>query len=145
MSARPASLRDCRRAAAAIEFALLAPLLFAMLLGVLQIGLGMQSYNALRGIAADVARHVVVEYQKDNRLTEEQVRLFGTATAVQAPYLLDSQRISVSVDPAAVQRVAGARELSLTVSYRVPNIMQVIGLPDVTIRFSRPIFVAAGA
>ena len=45
----------------AIEFALIGPVFLTMFLGVLQIGIGMQNYNALRGISADVARYAVVK------------------------------------------------------------------------------------
>lgn len=127
----------------AVEFALLGPVLIALLLGVLQVGTGMQNYNALRGIAADVGRHVVVEYQKSNELTNAQVRQIGQATAVQAPYMLDSDSVRVEVGDAATQRVAGAREITFTITYTVPSVLAIIDLPSFTIRFSRPIFVAA--
>ena len=41
-------LRRDDRGAAIIEFALLAPVLLGLMLGVLQMGLQMQSFNALR-------------------------------------------------------------------------------------------------
>jgi len=127
----------------AVEFGLLGPLLIAMLLGVLQIGIGMQNYNALRGVAADVARVVTVEYQKSNELTNTQVQQLGQATAVQAPYLLDVESLDVSVADAAVQRVAGAKELTFTVTYTVPTLLTIIDLPAFNIRYTRPIFVPA--
>jgi Flp pilus assembly protein TadG len=125
-----------------VEFALLGPLMITMLLGVVQIGIGMQSYNALRGIAADVGRHVAVEYQKSNRLTNTQVRQLGEATAVQPPYLLDGSALTVNVADASPQRVAGAKEITFTVTYTVPSVLAIIDLPNFNIRFSRPIFVA---
>jgi Flp pilus assembly protein TadG len=132
--------RSCS-GSAAVEFALLAPLFFALLFGVLQVGFGLQGYNAVRGVAADVGRHVAVEYQNANRMTLEQIRLYGTATAVQAPYLLNSERVTVTVTTAPVQRIAGARELTFTIAYAVPNVLHFINLADITIRYTRPIFV----
>jgi Flp pilus assembly pilin Flp len=137
------NLLRCDRGGAAIEFAVLAPLLFTMLLGVLQIGISLQSYNALRGIAADVSRHVAVEYQNANQMPDEQIRLYGTSVAVQPPYMLDSERVIVSVAPAPVQRIPGAREMTFTVAYSIPSVLSIIDLPEVTVSFTRPIFVPA--
>lgn len=135
-------LRQAEEGTPAIEFALLAPLFFVMLFGVLQIGLWMHAYNALRGVTADVSRHVLVESQKANPISDEQIRLYGTATAVQAPYLLASDRVTVGVTAAAEQRVTGARELRFSISYVVPGVLEIINLPEVTVSFSRPIFIA---
>ena len=65
-------LRRNRDGSVAVEFALVGPILLGMLMGVLQIGIGMQNYNALRGISADTARYAVVNYQTANRLTTSQ-------------------------------------------------------------------------
>jgi Flp pilus assembly protein TadG len=46
-----ARIRRDRRGAVMVEFALIGPALLAMLFGVLQFGLGMQNYNALRSIS----------------------------------------------------------------------------------------------
>lgn len=143
MSRLPLDLRRSTAGSAAVEFALLAPLLFALLLGVFQIGMGMQAYNALRSIAADTGRNVAVEFQKSNPLSNAQVQQIGTATAVQAPYMLDSANVVVTAVNATPQRVAGAREITLTINYTVPSVLRVIGLPPVNIRYSRPIFVLA--
>ena len=58
----------CRdeRGATIVEFALLAPLILGLLLGVVQVSLSAQSYNAMRSIASDTARYAVVELQKEN-------------------------------------------------------------------------------
>ena len=60
--------------AAVIEFAILAPVIFAMLLGVIQVGLSMQAQNALRSIASQTARYAVVEYQKGNEVTDGTIK-----------------------------------------------------------------------
>ena len=46
----------------------------AMMLGVFQIGIGMQNYNAMRSVASDVMRYAVVNYQTNNDLTDQQLR-----------------------------------------------------------------------
>lgn len=114
-----------------------------MLLGVLQIGIGMQNYNALRGVAADVCREVAVEFQKSNALSNSQIQSLTRASAIQAPYLLDGNSLDVSVVDAATQRVTGAREMTLTITYTVPSVLSIIGLNPFDIGYSRPIFVAS--
>ena len=75
-------LTDDRSGSAIIEFAILAPMIFAMLFGVIQVGLQMWSYNSLRSIVADTARYTMVEYQKSNQLTTDQIESKATAIAV---------------------------------------------------------------
>jgi Flp pilus assembly protein TadG len=135
-------VKSCANGATTIEFAILAPVMFVMLLGVLQVGMAMQSYNSLRGIAADIARIVAVEYQKSNELTNAQIQILGTTTAIQAPYLLDNESVLVTVSDADPQRVPDAKELALTISYTVPSVLTFIDLPSTTIRYKYPIFVA---
>ena len=65
-------LRANARGAVAIEFALLGPAFIVMLLGVLQVGIGLQSYNALRNASADVYLTRVLK-------SAELVRLDGDA------------------------------------------------------------------
>lgn len=130
-----------RNGSVVIEFALLGPVMIGMLFGVLQIGLGMQSYNALRGISSDVARYAAVNYQTANRLTNAQLQTYGRAVATTSPYNLRSSEVTVTVVNAAAQRVAGATEKTFTVTYVVPSFLEVINVSSPTITFSRPIFV----
>ena len=127
--------------AMAIEFGLLGPLLIAMLLGVLQIGLAMQSYNAIRNVSADVARYAAVQYQTDNLLTNEQIQQYAISTAIGSPYLLQREGIFIQVDDAATQRVNGAKELELEIDYQIPSILTLLGFDSPSIRYDRPIFV----
>lgn len=137
----PRLLRD-QAGASAIEFALLGPALITMLLGMLQIGIGMHAYSAIRGVSGDVGRHVSVEYQKSNELSDKQIELLAEAIAGQAPYLLSGE-VDVEVDDALVQRVAGAKEMTFLITYRVPSVLDIIGIGDFEIAYSRPIFVSA--
>lgn len=124
-----------------VEFALLGPLLIAMMLGVLQVGIAMQSYNAIRNVSADVARHAAVQYQTENLLSNSQIRQVALTTAVNSPYLLDRDGLDVSVETAMTQRVTGATELTLEIAYEVPSILTMMGWASPTIEFERPIFV----
>lgn len=142
--AKPAGAAEpSTRGTATIEFALVAPLVFALLLAVFQVGLALQAHHAMRGIAADIVRRVAVENQKSNVMTNEQIRLQGTAIAVRPPYQLDSSRVTVIVDDAAQQRIAGARELSFRIGYAVPNLLRMTGMPDLDISYDRSLFVTA--
>lgn len=124
----------------AIEFGLLGPLMIAMLLGVLQVGMGMQSYNALRGVAGDVARYAVVNYQSSNLLTTQQLQTYGVAVGTASPYNLTSTELEVLVVNAANQRVTGATELTFTITYEVPSLLTLLDIEGPTISYSRPIF-----
>lgn len=132
-------LRDIS-GSAAIEFGLLAPVFIAMLVCVLQVGDWMQSYNAMRNSIADTARNVSVEYQTDNRLTDVQIAQYGLATATTAPYLLNTDNVTIDVDQPDVQRIAGARELELTITYEMSSFLEVVGISGPTVSYSRPLF-----
>jgi Flp pilus assembly protein TadG len=137
-------LRDDRDGSMVVEFALIGPVFIALLLGVLQAGLAMQSTNALRHVAADVGRNVAVQAQNGADLSNNQIRQIAIATAVSAPYLLNSNNISVSVQDAATQRVSGADEIELTLTYDMPSVLSGFGFKfiDTQMTHTRPIFVA---
>ena len=136
-----ASLKDDRRGTAIVEFGLLGGFFIALLVGVLQIGLALQAYNAMRSVSADVARYATVQYQTDNTISNEQIEDFAIARATRAPYLMNSQDVTITAVNAADQRVAGAREITLTVEYQVPTIMGLFNWVSPILTFSRPIFV----
>ena len=141
MKSPPRAALACQTGAATVEFALVGPLMFVLLLGVLQIGMAMHAYNALRSVAADTARHVTVEYQKSNELTTGQIQAFGIARAIQPPHLLRDEGVGVAVETVTPSRVSGAREMRLTVTYIVPSVLELIDLASYEISYSRPIFV----
>lgn len=130
-----------RTAAVTVEFALLSFIMFGMLLGVLQVGIGMQSYNAIRNVSADVARYVTVQDQTGNVLTNSQIRAYAISTGKSAPYLLQDARLNASVADATTQRVTGAREIELTITYRIPSLLTVLDIYSPNITYTRPIFV----
>ena len=99
-----------------VEFALLGPMVIGMMIAVLQLGMAMQSYNAVRSVTAETARYALVEYQKGNDVNNDTIEATALDLADGAPYLLMRQDLTVSVADAGVQRVNGARELTVDVS-----------------------------
>ena len=136
-----ASLRIDRTAATAVEFALIGPAFITMFMGVMQVGMGMQNYNALRSISADTARYAVVNYQKSNQVTAIQIQNFAKAAAIKAPYGLQNADFVAFVSTPANQRVSGAIEFQLKLTYQVPTFLKIIGLDKIPVSYTRPIFV----
>ena len=135
------SLQVNARGAATIEFAIIGPALITLMLGVFQIGVGMQAYNALRSVAMDTARYAVVEYQKDNSLSDDAISTWARDRAVAAPYLLANDSIAISTTTPGTQRVTGASERTLSIRYTIPTYLSIIGLDSFDISYSRSIFV----
>ena len=141
MTKRIAALKSDQTASATIEFALLGPAFLAMFMGVMQVSIWMQNYNALRSISADTARYAVVNYQHGNQLTAIQLQTYANNAAKTAPYGLESTRFVSFVSTPYVQRVSGATEFQIRLTYRVPTVLAIIGISDIPLTFTRPIFV----
>ena len=137
-----ARLLPDQTASAAVEFALIGPIFLGMFLGVMQVGIGMQNYNALRSISADTARWAVTNYQAGDQKTAIQMQQKATDLAAAAPYGLEvSPRFTVFVSSPTAQRVAGATEFRITVTYQVRTLLSVIGIGEIPLTYTRPIFV----
>lgn len=133
--------RDDRTGSVAVEFALLVPVLLGLMLGIMQIGIGMQNYNALRAISADTARYAVIDAQASMaRKTDAELKTWAENRATGPIYHLNGARLTVTVAPAATQRVPGANEKTITISYTISSMADFIGMRDMTIQYSRPIF-----
>lgn len=128
-------------ASAAVEFALIGPLFLTMFMGVMQIGIGMQNYNALRSISADTARYAVVNYQRGNQLTAIQLQTYASNVAQAPPYGLQSTRFVSFVSTPITQRISGATEFQIRLTYRVRSWLGLIGIGEIPLTFTRPIFV----
>lgn len=126
---------------AIVEFGILAPVILTLLLGVLQAGLWMEYYNALRSAAADTSRYVTVEYQKSNRISNVDMALWARNHAISA-YLLTPSDLSTDVTDAADQPVSGVTEKTLTFTYTMDTVLGVAGIASVPVTFSRPVFVS---
>jgi Flp pilus assembly protein TadG len=136
------SLARNRDGAAAIEFGIIAPVFLMLLLGVFQVGVWMQAYNAMRNAVSATARRVAVEYQTDNKLTDSQIANTGLAVATTSPYMLDENLIEVDVDTPASQPFPGARELTLTLTYQMPSFLKFAGISGPSVSYSRSMFVS---
>ena len=128
-------------ASAVVEFALIGPAFIAMFMGVMQIGIGMQNYNALRSISADTARYAVVNYQHGNQLTAIQLQTYASTAARSAPYGMENSRFVAFVSTPVTQRVSGATEFQIRLTYRVRTFLGVVGIGEIPLTFTRPIFV----
>lgn len=124
-----------------IEFAILAPAIVTLLLGIFQIGMFMQNYNALRSVAADTGRYVAIQYQKGVLLTNDQMGEWAHDRGVDA-YMFDDA-LNTVVEDAATQQIAGVTEKSLKLNYTRESILSIIGIDDQEVTFTRPIFVKA--
>ena len=134
-----ALLRD-RQGSTIIEFALLAPVMFSLMFGVIQVGLSMQSYNAMRNISSETARYALVEYMKKNEIANSAIETRAETIATTSPYMM-LDNFSATVTDAATQRVPGAHEKTLTVTYTPPNVLPFFDWASTQLSFSRPIFV----
>ena len=140
MTALLKALRDDVTGSAIVEFAIVGPALIMMLLGVLQIGVGLQNYNALRNASSEVARSAMIQYSSGNRLTNDQLNALAYSAAEASPYLLKSSRLTAAVTDAATQRVTGATEKTLVMTYRIPSMLESLGLSGPEISYTRPLF-----
>jgi len=135
------ALRRQERGSVVVEFALVAPILLVLVFGVLQVGFALQNYNALRNLSADVARYAVIAHQSGNTLSTTQIRTYAINHAQGAPYLLQADQVNAVVTRPDVQRVSGATELQITVTYQIESLLDFAGIETPFITYTRPIFV----
>jgi len=138
-----ARIASDRSGAALVEFALVAPLIIAAIFGVLQVGMAMQSYNAIRNVTADTARYALVEYQKGQEPSNATIRTEALSIADGSPYLLKERNLNIEIENAATQRIQGVKEMVITVSYTIPTILPLPEYAAPTISHSQAIFVLA--
>lgn len=136
---KPGSIRSDERGAALIEFAMLAPIIIGMMIGVVQVGVALQAKNALRGVASDTARYAVIEYMKKNEITDAQIETQAETIARDAPYMLLSN-VDATVADVATPRVDGTFEKTLTITYEPPAFIPFFDWTSQRLSFSRPIF-----
>lgn len=124
-----------------VEFALIAPILLTMIFGVLQVGIALQNYNALRNLSADVARYAVIQHQTGGTVQTTALRTYAVNHAQGAPYLLDGDRVNAVVTTPVNQRVDGAIEMQIVVTYQIESLLEFAGIGAPFITYTRPIFV----
>lgn len=132
-------LRDAR-GTSMVEFAILAPVIFGLLLGVLQIGLQMFSYNAIRSVTADTARFTIVEYQKRDLLAAEQVASKAVAIAVNAPYSLNIDNLTATVTTPTTD-ITGTKKFQIVLTYIPPSPLSFLHVGTPTLSATRVVYV----
>lgn len=134
------SLKADRKGSAAVEFALIGPIFLGMFFGVVHIGNGMQNYNALRGISADVARYAVVMRQKGSQVSPNSLQTYAVTKATAAPYGLQTARFTATVTQ-PTSRVTGATEYTVRLTYNVPTFLGFMGIDSIPLTYTQPVFV----
>lgn len=139
--------RDCD-GSVVVEFALIGPAMLAMLFAVLQFGIGMQNYNALRSVSAEVARYAVINAQDaaaqsdmTMRDTNDELEAYASEIAGVAPYGLQLNRLTVTITSVPT-RVDGASERTINLQYNIPSVLGIIGIDSIPITYTRPVFIA---
>lgn len=134
-------LRD-NRGGAITEFALLAPVILTLMFGIFHVALYMQNYNAVRSVASDIGRYVMVEYQKGNNLSETEIRSVALSMATGPRYILKTDQLEINVNRSTASRVTGAMEFGINITYNMEDLIPFVTLPNFQIAYSRPVFVA---
>jgi len=133
-------LLDCR-ASTLVEFAMLAPVFILLLIGMLQIGIQIQNYNAVRNLASDGARYAVVQYQKGIKNSTSSIETWIRARAISGQYSLNTDRLGVAVSqPLTGSQIAGTTEMDINVTYAAPNFVPQIAASALNLSYTRPVF-----
>ena len=137
------TLRSDQSGAGAVEFAMLAPVFILMLIGVLQAGVWLQNFNAVRSTTHDASRMILIQYQKNNELSDEQIRRIILARATTAPYFLNTDNLTININRLATTRVTGTTEIEVELQYVFDSFLPFAELPGSTVAYERPVFVVA--
>lgn len=135
-----ARIRKDESGSTLVEFAMLAPLFFAMLFGLFQVAILIQNYNALRSAGDDLSRYVVVEYQKGSSLSEAQIQTAAVGIAAGKPYFLDTSYLAVTSSKTS-SSMAGADKVTLNMSYTSADFLRFFGVNGVTLHFNKDLYV----
>jgi len=115
--------------------------LITMMIGIVHAGVYLQNFNAIRSLASDAGRYVMIEYQKGNNVSDVDIRSVILGQAVNTPYLLDTDRIQITATTLGTSRIAGAKEIDVDIAYTLEDWLPFVTLPGSTMSYSRPIFV----
>lgn len=142
MTKRPTLMRGLvanDRGATIIEFALIAPVLITMMIGVLQVGAWVQAYNGVRNVVNDTARFAMVEYQRGNKVSNEAIQDRAIEIAAAGKYNLDPSLVLPNVSPKATE-VSGVKQLNLSISYTAPEFLPILQTVAPRIQYSRDMY-----
>ncbi|HEU4985910.1 MAG TPA: TadE/TadG family type IV pilus assembly protein [Rhizobiaceae bacterium] len=123
-------LRD-RTGTSAIEFAVLSPIFFLLMMGILAYGIYFGASHSIQQIAADAARAAVAGLSEEER---RSIAASYVSNHAGGYILVDPEKIAVDVEPTA----SDASAFAVSVSYdarQLPiwNLLSGLPLPDVTI------------
>ena len=130
------------RGSALIEFAILAPALIGMMMGILYVGVQMMSYNSIRAVSSDIARYTLVEYQKPNRITMADIHEQAIAIASNAPYSLDPNDLDIAVTRPDTD-INGTIKYTATITYTPYNPVEFMGVAGPVMVETRSFYVGA--
>lgn len=130
----------CSRGVAAIEFALIAPALLTLFIGIMQLGIQLQSYNAVRSLTSDISRYTMVQYQKDHNVASEDIESVTYATAMGAPYNLSAEQLDVEISE-GVGPFENTKEILIDLEYTPISLLSSFGVDGITISYSKAVFV----
>lgn len=128
------------RGSALIEFAILAPALIGMMMGILYVGLQMMNYNAMRSVSSDIARYTLVEYQKVNKISRTDIKNKAVAIAVNPPYNFDANDLNIVVTTPGTD-IPGTSKFTATITYTPYNPVAFLGIDDPTMVETRSFYV----
>ena len=131
-------LRQDETGATIVEFGLLLPVILGTFLGVLQVGLLMLAHNSLRNVTAETSRAVLVEYQNNHQIGEGAMETIGRNFAPKGG--LTPSKFTIDVTQPEVQRVDGAIEKQIAVTYQVTSVVPFLGFNEFTASYTRPLF-----
>jgi Flp pilus assembly protein TadG len=132
-------VRDAR-GATLVEFALIAPVLITMLLGVIQVGSWVQGYNAVRNVVNETSRFATVEYLRGNKVSNEAIETRARQVAASAKYSLVEDSVNPTVSSKTTQ-VNGVRQMNLKIVYQAPTFVPFVGAVIPAIQYNRDIYV----
>ncbi|MGY1605475.1 TadE/TadG family type IV pilus assembly protein [Geodermatophilus sp. SYSU D00815] len=107
------------RGASAVEFALIAPLLVLLVIGIVEFGHAFQVHGQLSAAAREGVRTMAL--QNDPAAARAAVR---QATATLDPAVADAQ---ISITPAACPATGGSTTVRLTIDYDMPFLTGMFG------------------
>lgn len=119
------TLRSCRRGSIAIEFAILAPVLIAVVFSIVAFGMVISINNALQQIVAEAARASVAGLSDTER--DSLARAYITASAGAYPFI-DPRKLAVSTSglSGTAFRVSAQYDMSDSVA---AGLMAALSLP----------------
>ena len=133
-----------RSGVALVEFALLAPVFMALFIGVLQLGIYTQNYSAIRSLASDEARDIVVAYQQQDLYAPPDIATFESdfkGKAAVSPYNLDQNALTFTLTEITPSDVDGSRKFTMDIAYSPPTFISGARFSPITLDYSRPVYV----